>query len=183
MIEQPILKTERLILRPFEMPDAPALHRLVSDWEIAKTTLNIPHPYEVGMAEAWIAAQPQRLETAEAVGYAIIRTVTNELIGSIGLRLDMPHLHASLGYWITKSTWGQGYCTEAARVVLTYGFEIVGLHRIYASHFKSNPASGRVMEKVGMTYEGCLRQHLQRWGKFEDSVQYGILRDEYQRGD
>jgi len=53
------------------------------------------------------------------------------------------------------------------------------LNRVHARHFKSNPASGRVMQKVGMKYEGCLRQHFKKWGNYEDSEMYGILREEF----
>ncbi len=58
----------------------------------------------------------------------------------------------------------RGYCTEAAEAVVWYGFEVLGLNRIYACHFKRNPASGRVVRKIGMTHEGCLRQHVKKWG-------------------
>lgn len=55
----------------------------------------------------------------------------------------------------------------------------MGLHRIHAAHFPCNPASGRVMQKIGMTYEGCRRQHVRKWGQFEDTVQYGILKSDW----
>jgi RimJ/RimL family protein N-acetyltransferase len=75
--------------------------------------------------------------------------------------------------------WNHGYCSEAARALVTYGFEQMGLHRIYAFHFARNPASGRVMQKAGMTCEGTLRQHVKKWERYEDLVAYGILRSEY----
>ena len=75
--------------------------------------------------------------------------------------------------------WKQGYCTEAARAVLRYGFETRGLNRIGARHLARNPASGRVMQKLGMHYEGTRRQHVLKWGVFEDIVLYAILKSEY----
>ena len=93
--------------------------------------------------------------------------------------IDKQNNSAELGYWIGKPYWNSGYATEASRAVLKYGFEVLGLNRIHASHFRRNPASGRIMEKIGMKYEGCLRQHFKKWGKFEDLETYGILRSEY----
>jgi ribosomal-protein-alanine N-acetyltransferase len=62
---------------------------------------------------------------------------------------------------------------------MRYGFEDFGLHRIYASHFGHNPASGRILRKLGMRYEGCQRQHLRKWDRYVDSELYGILREEW----
>ncbi|MFB2772525.1 GNAT family N-acetyltransferase, partial [Pelatocladus sp. BLCC-F211] len=102
------------------------------------------------------------------------------LCGAIGLGINQKHNHAELGYWIGKPFWGNGYCTEAAQEVLRYGFEKLGLHRICASHFAHNPTSGRVMQKIGMTYEGCRRQHTLKWGEYIDVMEYGILKSEWQ---
>jgi RimJ/RimL family protein N-acetyltransferase len=76
--------------------------------------------------------------------------------------------------------WNKGYCTKAARAVLSYAFEDLGLNRVHASFLKRNPASGRVMEKIGMRYEGCMRQHTSRWEAFEDLVMYGIVKCEHE---
>jgi len=62
---------------------------------------------------------------------------------------------------------------------VAYGFERRGLHRIHASHLTRNPASGRVLQKIGMRYEGCLRQHVDKWEVFEDLALYGILQSGY----
>ena len=73
-----------------------------------------------------------------------------------------------------------GYCTEAAAEMLRYAFEDLGLHRVMARHFRSNPASGRVMQKIGMQYEGRMREHFWRWDQAHDIELYGILRREWQ---
>jgi RimJ/RimL family protein N-acetyltransferase len=75
--------------------------------------------------------------------------------------------------------WGRGFCTEAAAAVLDYGFESLGLHRVFASYFARNPTSGRVMEKLGMAREGLLRGHVRKWGVFENLVVRGVLREEW----
>lgn len=181
MSEQPTLHTERLILRPFTPSDAADVQRLAGDRAIAATTGgNIPHPYEDGMAEQWIAGHAERFRNAEAVEFAISKRAEDALVGAVGLQLHMAALRAELGYWIGKPYWGQGYATEAARAVVEYGFDVLGLNRIHACHFGSNPASGSVMEKIGMTYEGCRRQHFCKWGVFEDCLDYAILRSKYE---
>ena len=180
MQTQPTLTTERLLLRPFRLEDAPEVQRLAGALEIAEMTASIPHPYEDGMAESWIRGQRDRYARGEVANFAITLQEDDRLIGSIGLRIERSHERAALGYWVGMSYWGQGYCTEAARAIVRYGFEKLGLHRIYATHFARNPASGRVMQKLGMAREGCLRQHLKKWDRFEDMVYYGLLRSQYE---
>ena len=95
--------------------------------------------------------------------------------------MDDQHQHAELDYWLGVSYWGQGYATEAANEMLRYGFESLNLHRIFASHFGHNPASGRILTKLGMRHEGIQRQHIRKWDKFVDSELYGILRHEWKQ--
>ena len=180
MNERPTIDTPRLTLRPFRLTDAPAVQRLASDRDIASTTQHIPHPYEAGMAEEWIGTHQARYERGEGVTFAIVRRADNALIGAVGLRVDQQHNHDELGAWIGKPYWNQGYCTEADAAVVRYGFEVLGLNRIYASHFKRNPASGRVLQKIGMVHEGCQRQHIQKWDVFEDLELFGMLKSEYE---
>jgi len=175
----PTLTTQRLKLRAFQMDDAPRVQEHVGEREIAKTTANIPHPYEDGMAEEWISTHAEAFSKRKGLVFAIDLRPEGSLIGAIGLELHMIHEGAELGYWIGKPYWNQGYCTEAACEVLRYGFECLGLNRIQARHMSKNPASGRVMEKLGMSREGTLRQSLKRFGKFEDAIMYSILREEY----
>ena len=180
MAKRPELITDRLLLRPFTLADAPVAQQLAGDRDIASNTLNIPHPYENGMAEEWISTHQEQFEQGESVIFAITLRNDDGLIGAIGLTINQRYERAELGYWIGKPYWGNGYCTEAAKAVLHYGFTVLGLHRIYATHMSRNPASGRVMEKIGMKYEGCSRQHAKRWDVFEDLKMYAILKSEYE---
>ena len=179
MTEHPTLETERLILRSFTPADALDVQRLAGDRDIASTTMNIPHPYEDGMAEQWIAAYQERFDRGEQVRFAITHRKQGYLIGAIDLIVNRQFDRAEMGYWIGKPYWNQGYCTEAAHAVLRYGFDILQLNRIYAAHFSRNPASGRIMQKIGMKHEGYLRQHVKKWGNYEDFETYAILRSEY----
>ena len=175
----PTLSTNRLILRPFNQDDAPRVRELAGEWEIAETTAKIPHPYEEGMAEEWISTHEDAFENDNGVTFAVILPSGGTLVGAIGLGLNKTHQLAELGYWIGKPYWNQGYCTEAAKEVLRYAFEDLRLNRVQARYMTKNPASGRVMEKIGMIREGVLRQSLSRFEAFEDAAIYSILREEY----
>jgi RimJ/RimL family protein N-acetyltransferase len=178
MAQQPVLITERLVLRPFRLEDASEVQRLAGAKEIAATTLRIPHPYPDGAAEEWIAGLAPHLEKDEAVAYAIARASDGALLGAIGLEISRAHERAELGYWIGLPYWGNGYCTEAAQEIVRYALNVLGLHRISACHFAHNEASGRVMRNIGMTYEGRRVQEIKKWGKFVDVIQYGLVRSE-----
>ena len=175
----PILETERLRLRFFQREDAPEVERLAGVFEIADTTLNIPYPYPEGGGVEWIDTHPETFDKDGSAHFAITLKDTGALVGAIGLMQKPPHNHAEMGYWVGVPYWNRGFCTEAAQEVLRYGFETLGLHRIYAVHFSRNPASGRVMQKIGMQHEGHLREHVMKWEKFEDLEYYGILRPEW----
>jgi RimJ/RimL family protein N-acetyltransferase len=178
MSKLPTLTTDRLVLRAFTLDDAPRVQALAGRMEIARTTLTIPHPYEDGMAEEWISTHAQDFENQQVLNLAICLR-DGLLIGAIGLMPELEHRRAEIGYWVGMEYWGHGYCTEAAQAVMQYGFKELGLERIYGFHFSNNPASGRVMEKLGMEKEGVMRRHIQKWGQRCDVVCYGILRDEY----
>jgi RimJ/RimL family protein N-acetyltransferase len=177
MERQPTFETQRLILRPFTIEDAPIIQHLAGAREIAATTLTIPHPYQDGMAEQWISSHQEKYEEGE-LNFAVVIREEMLLCGAIALGVNKVNVNAGLGYWIGVPYWGKGYCTEAAKVVVDYGFKALNLHHIHAVHLECNPASGRVMQKLGMTYEGCSREHFCKWGQFHNGVKYGILASE-----
>jgi hypoxanthine-DNA glycosylase len=176
---QPTLETGRLLLRPFAPDDAPAVQRLVSDFEIARGAAGIPHPYPEGGAAAWIAPQGEAWRKGEAAVFAICRKESGERLGAIGLRLEAEHGRAELGYWIGRPYWRQGYATEAARAVVAFGFDTLGLHRIFAGVFSRNAASAAVLTQCGFRQEGRQRQHVIHWGERLDFDLYGLLRAEW----
>ena len=171
----PTLETARLKLRPYSEADIAELVPLIGTREVAATTLRIAHPYTEEDARAFLilAQEPDK------IWLAVTLRGDGRQIGGVGLRVDEPHQNAELGYWLGVPYWGQGYATEAGREILRYGFNGLGLHRIFASHFGHNPASGNVLRKLGMRHEGCQREHLRKWDRFVDSELYGILRQEW----
>lgn len=178
MKEIPRLVTERLILRPFVQADAADVMRLAGDRAVADTTLNIPHPYQEGMAEAWISTHQECFEKDQGVTWAITRKSDGALVGAISLMGMAKGHQAELGYWIGKPYWRQGYCTEAGQAVLCCAFSDLALMRVHACHITRNPASGRVMQKLGMRHEGCRRRHVKKLDKAEDLELYGVLKPE-----
>jgi ribosomal-protein-alanine N-acetyltransferase len=171
----PTLETTRLILRPYAEADIADLVLLAGAREVAATTGRIAHPYTEQNAREFLvlAHEPDK------IWLVITLRSDGRQIGGVGLRVDRELQHAELGYWLGVPYWGQGYATEAAREMLRYGFEELNLHRVFASYFKHNPVSGRILTKVGMRHEGCQRQHFRKWDQFVDLELYGILREEW----
>ena len=166
-------------LRPFDPADAASVQHLAGDAAVADTTLNLPHPYLDGMAEAWIDSHQPAWDARERVTFAIV-TPEGELRGAIALTLTPRHHRGELGYWIGRPFWNQGLATEAARAVLGLAFGELGLNRVQANHLPRNPASGRVMEKIGMQREGLHRERYLKGDEFQDVIEYAILRRDWQ---
>ena len=181
MRNYPQLKTDRLILRRFEHSDADEIQQLAGAHEVAEMTLNIPHPYIDGMAEIWIETHQEEFESGMGVVFAVVEQETDHLVGAVGLIVTQRFNRADLGYWIGKPYWGRGYATEASREILRYGFIDLKLNKISATHMTRNPASGRVMEKIGMEKEGLLKQHALKWDEFVDLAVYGLLAKNWRR--
>lgn len=173
----PTLSADKIILAPFSMADAPLVRHYMGDPEISRVTRHVPFPYPDGAAEKWIASHLLNFLEQRNVVFSI-RSQEGELHGAINLRLDLTEKLVNLGYWMAVPFWNRGYCTDAVRRLIRYGFENFPLNKIHARHLAVNPASGRVMQKSGMTQEGFLRQHVIKDGVAMDLVEYGILRGE-----
>jgi len=175
----PILKTQRLILRPFCLSDADEVQRQAGNPKVAATTATIPHPYPDGAAEEWISKHSEWFEKRLAVDWAIELQETKKLIGCISLGINKIHNRAELGYWIGEENWGQGFCSEAANAAIHYAFKSLELNKITSRHMSENPSSGKVMIKAGMEKEGYLKQDFQKNGKFVDMIVYGLLKENF----
>lgn len=175
---QPTLRSRRLRLRPFDPSDARVVQLLAGDKEVAHNTRLIPHPYPDGLAEAWIGSLPSIYEAGRGVSFAITLPA-GDLIGSIGLAINSIDNHAEMGYWVGRPYWNKGYCTEAAQSVLKYAFDKLKLQRVFANYLARNPASGRVLSKLGMSQEGCFRAHRLKQGQYEDLIVCGVLKKEF----
>ncbi len=140
-----MLRTQRLRLRAFTAGDAHCFLHLASDWDVARMTSDIPHPLNLAQSEAWL--QPADGEARFAI------ELDGELIGGVGYFLRTSGA-AELGFWLGRAYWAQGIATEAATAVIGHGFEQGGYRAFTSSHFIDNPASGRVLAKLGFEAAG-----------------------------
>ena len=168
----PLLRTERLVLREFTPGDAPELRQIAQAREVARTMLRLPHPYDEGVAEEWIASLRPMFESGTATTFALVLREGGTLLGTVSLYTSAQEGSGLLGFWIGVPYWNQGYAPEAVAEVVRYGFEDRSLRLIRANRFGSNTASGRVLGKVGMVYQGTLPDYYEKWGAKEDRVEY-----------
>lgn len=143
--------TERLLLRPGWIEDAPALAQAIADRAIVTRLAHAPWPYRLEDAEAFLGGSrdpryPDFLIFARTRG-------APRLIGGIGLRRT-ENAEAELGYWIARPYWGLGFATEAGRAVVNMARDSLKLPKLVAGHFTDNPASGRVLAKLGFRPTG-----------------------------
>ncbi len=173
------IKTDRLNLRILSLDDADRLEELASDYDVAKTTLNIPHPYPKGSAKQFISHVLKGEQEGKIAIFAVIEESSSNLIGILSIGINITHRRGELAYWIGKPYWRQGYGTEAVRATLKHAFEELKLNKIFAQEYSDNPGSWLIMEKIGMKSEGILRQHIIKWGEYKDLKNYAILKEEY----
>ncbi|MFV1983928.1 MAG: GNAT family N-acetyltransferase [Thiohalomonadales bacterium] len=152
-MEQSNITTSRLTLRPFKKEDSFDVQKLVGNVNVSKSTLSIPHPYDNKQAKEWIACHQLQWYQKIAANYAIEYSATGDLLGSISL-MDIEKSEASLGYWVGEPYWNMGFCTEASTAIIRFAFNAMGLQKLTANHASNNPASGKVMRKIGMAHVG-----------------------------
>ena len=175
------IETERLLLRRFQPDDAEVMFRSwASDGEVTRYLTWQPHS-DVGATKKLLAAWVKQYSRKDRYHWCIEWKETNEPIGSIGLvRLEEEIETGEIGYCMAKEYWGRGIMTEALSAVIEYLFVNVGFHRLQACHNTQNPASGKVMKKCGMQFEGVLRQSAKtNVGEYCDVAFYSILRTEW----
>jgi 8-oxo-dGTP diphosphatase len=151
------LRTERLTLRPLRLADAAALHRLVNDWEVAKTLARVPFPYPRDLAEEWIASTWAQLSAGEAWHLAIVGEERGQevLVGCVGLTLGRGEAReAELGYWVGRRFWGHGVAGEAAGRLARWGLAHLPIDRIRASALTDNLRSAAVLRRIGFREAG-----------------------------
>ena len=174
----PTLVTPRLILREVTLADAPDIFAYGSDPEVARTSVWEVHT-TLEDAEAFIRFARNHYAAGEAGPWGLVERASGRMIGTCSLVLATHHFRGEIGYALARTYWGQGLATEAAGAVVRYGFTALGLHRIEARCRDDNPASERVMQKLGMTYEGTLRECAWIKGGFVTTKVYSLLRHEW----
>ncbi|WP_046213837.1 GNAT family N-acetyltransferase [Paenibacillus wulumuqiensis] len=172
------LETSRLWIRELVMDDWTAVHTYASDLQVTRHTIWGPNTEQDTLDYVESILREQQQEPRTVYEMAVIRKENSQLIGGCGLHLSSPG-QAEIGYCYHPDCWGQGYASEAAQAMLEYGFGQLDLHRIYARCRPENTGSAKVMQKIGMTYEGHLRGHMYYKQQWRDSYQYSILQQEF----
>ena len=177
-VRLPRLETPRLVIRRMTMADAEDIYEYGRDQEVSRHVLWDAYR-SLGEARMYLKYVQRQYRLNEPASWGIELKATGRLIGTIGFMWwNQEYRSAEVGYSLARAYWNQGLMTEALRAVVKFGFEEMNLNRIEAQHETTNPASGRVMEKVGMKKEGVLRQRLRNKGKFVDVALYSVLRGE-----
>ena len=175
----PPVETERLILRRLELNDAQDIFDYGRDEEVARHVLW--EPYEsVSECRSYIRTMQRRYRVGDPASWGIQLKSTGRIVGTIGyMWYQEEHSSAEVGYSLARDQWNRGLMTEALTAVIRYSFESLHLNRLEAQHELTNPASGAVMKKCGMQYEGTLRERLRNKGRYVDVALYAILRSDY----
>jgi ribosomal-protein-alanine N-acetyltransferase len=172
--------TKRLLLDAVTESDTKKIVELAGDFDVARGTLGIPHPYGHSDAESWIRGIPEEEQGGKSVTWAIRRIENSDMIGCVTLFVFAKHGRAEIGFWVGRPEWGKGIATEAARAVIGFGFSNFALRRIDGSHFEWNAASSRVLTKLGFVQEGQRRDFVKRFDRFESLVVYGLMADSFE---
>lgn len=148
MAQTPVLNTARLTLRPFRLGDASRFVGLAGDLAVARMTSDIPHPLHIWQCRRWL--RQARGEVRFAIEYQ------DQLIGGVGYFCQRPRV-GELGFWLGQDYWGHGFATEASRGVVTYAFTVGNLEALTSANFIDNPASARILSKLGFSANGRMR--------------------------
>lgn len=179
LIPFPEMETERLRLRKILLDDLEDMHAIMGDAEVAKH-MNWQAHESISRTAETIDRIVKDYETGDGFRWAIALKSSDRFIGFMNCKPEFRQNRVNLGYWLGRPYWNGGYMTEAVHAVIRLCFEKLAVNRVEAEHFVENPASGKVMEKAGMAYEGLLRQYiLGKEGIYHDCKIYAITRDKY----
>jgi RimJ/RimL family protein N-acetyltransferase len=168
------LKLERCTLRPWRRGDEASLVRHANNRSVWLNMRDrFPHPYTAKDADEWIARAGVQ---TPVLAFAIV--VDGAAVGGAGLEpgTDVDRRSAEVGYWLGEPFWGRGIATEALRAVTDYAFRTLDICRLHAGVFEWNPASARVLEKVGYALEGRSRLAITKAGRAGDRLLYALVR-------
>ncbi|WP_436514387.1 GNAT family N-acetyltransferase [Ekhidna sp. To15] len=163
-------------LRPLKKADASPIAQLINNRKIWDNLRDIPYPYHLKDAEAFIELSSQQVPVAT---FGIF--FKGELCGVIGLIMqkDIYRLSAEVGYWIGEPFWGKGLATKSLSLITDYAFSELGLNRLYAGAFAHNEASRKVLEKCGYQREGIAKNAIIKNNQILDEYKYAILKSDF----
>ena len=163
-----IIKTRKFILRPISPDDAKDLARNMNNWNIIRNLSQIPFPYELKHARQFARKMEKEMSRENTQNYVMVIEINNEVVGAIGAHKIIHGHKADMGYWLAEKCWGNGIMPDAVKKFMVHIFVEFKLHRIYSEIYSHNQPSMRVMEKVGMQFEGIKRKGALKDGKYID---------------
>lgn len=170
------IETERLVLRLIKAGDAPDIFEFTSDAEVEKLTGMFTLHHTCKETQAFIQSCLDEYKQGLTIPWAIVYKPNNKVIGTLFISSYNPkHGNAEIEYGFSRNYWGQGFATEATQAVIAFGFNILKLHRMYATFDPRNLASGRVLEKSGFQYEGLMRDYYFLRNEFCDRVLCAVI--------
>lgn len=178
----PELHTERLTLRRMRLSDAEDMYDYAHRADVTKYLRWSPHP-DLYHTKDYLRYLSTRYATGSFYDWAVIHKASGRMIGTCGFTaFNCPDDSAEIGYVLHPDFWGQGIAVEAVRAVLSFGFDNLLLHRVEARFIEENKASLRVMQKIGMTFEGYMRESMLIKGSYRTIGYCSILRSEFENG-
>ncbi|TNE59922.1 MAG: N-acetyltransferase [Alphaproteobacteria bacterium] len=175
------LTTQRLVLRPFKMSDAPSVATLIGNYDVAKMLSRVPYPYALSDAQGFLKMQIEESDPRRNVFAIEVKDGPDVAVGAIGVHGENePDGQAELGYWIGEPYWGKGYVSEAARAVVDFAFTDMGLHTIVAGHFVGNLGSRKILLKLGFEDVDIAKRHSAARGQDVDCANLVLPRAKWE---
>jgi len=177
--KMPVIECERLILRPMRVTDAEDVYDYAKRPDLTRYLLWSPHPF-LAHTKEYLKYVVKQYRAGNFYDWAIEEKESGKMIGTCGFTaIDTEHRSGEIGYVINPDFHRRGYAPEAAKAVMDFGFRELHLNRIQCRFMKGNEASLKVAKKLGMTFEGYLRDYLYVKGTYRTIGFCSILRDEY----
>jgi [ribosomal protein S5]-alanine N-acetyltransferase len=176
-----VIDAGRCVLREWRLTDEEELVRQANDRRVSIDLRDrFPYPYTAGHAAEWLG---RNVGVTPPTAFAVTERGRDEPVGGVGLMLqeDVQRISAEIGYWLGVAAWGRGIATDAVKAATAYGFDSLGLERLYAVANTRNEASARVLEKSGYIREGTMRRAAIKEGIVLDQFMYAALKTEWRR--
>jgi RimJ/RimL family protein N-acetyltransferase len=182
-MDTPTIQTQRLVLRPLALSDAPAIQRHFNNWNIIRNLASVvPWPYPDDGAESFIRLQLNKIAAGEAIyqWVLVLRSGDGEAIGAIAFRPHVENPKGHRGFWLAEPYWNQGLMTEAIAAVNDFAFRTLDIESFYVCNAATNAASRRVKQKTGAEFVGYI--DLRHHDGQSKSEKWKVTRENWLRG-
>jgi [ribosomal protein S5]-alanine N-acetyltransferase len=177
------IEGKQINLRQLKKTDDESVFKQANNRLVSRYT-TVPYPYTLEIAQSFIKDTAKKIKAGISYDLAIVTKDNDEVIGMIALRIVKKEIGlAEFGYWLGSKYWGKGIVSEAAGLMLDFGFKKLKLKKIFAKVMKPNIGSVRILEKNRFKLEGDLRRHDCKMGKFYDVLIFGLLKEEYKKNE